>query len=139
VGLRDSQTREAGLSLTRRTPAALLKLDLSMADTASASRLVARETTRAAVSFGLGKPVRGMLPRLTLAWEDTAYDRGPASFWVAPRRDEEWSVTLDVLLPAFDYYGFAPEIGVSFRDRSSNYTIYETRGTDLRLGVRSVF
>ncbi|WP_157733472.1 surface lipoprotein assembly modifier [Antarctobacter heliothermus] len=139
VGLRDNQTREVGVTLTRRFGKAAVGLDVQVTDTASESRLVARESARAAVSYGLGKPVRGMLPRLTLAWEVTDYDQAPASFWVTPRRDEELSVSLNVLLPEFDYYGFAPEIGVSFRDRSSNYTIYETRGTDLRLGLKSVF
>ncbi|WP_417209607.1 surface lipoprotein assembly modifier [Antarctobacter sp.] len=139
VGLRDNQTREIGVTLTRRFGKAALGLDLQMTDTASGSRLVARESARAAISYGLGKPVKGMLPRVTLAWEVTDYDRGPSSFWVTPRRDAELSVSVNVLLPDFDYYGFAPEIGVSFRDRSSNYTIYETRGTDLRLGLKSVF
>lgn len=135
----DAATRELGLSLTRKFGTASLSLDLSAAETDSDSRLVARETGRAAVSFGLGKPVKGMLPRLTLAFEATDYDQGPMSFWIDPRRDEEWSVSVDVLLPEFDYYGFAPEIGVSFHDRSSNYTVYETRGTDVRLGLKSVF
>ena len=139
AGVRDAQSRELGLSLTRRFSGAALKLDLSQADTESESRAVARATHRAALSYALGKPVGGVLPRVTLAWEETAYDRGPTTFWTAPRRDEEWSVSLDVLVPSFDYYGFAPEIGVSFRDRSSNYTIYETRSTDLRLGLKSVF
>lgn len=138
-GLRDSQTREMGVTLTRRFGKAALGLDVEVTDTSSDSRLVARESARAAISYGLGKPVKGMLPRVTLAWEVTDYDQAPASFWVAPRRDEELSVTVNVLLPELDYYGFAPEIGVSFRDRSSNYTIYETRGTDLRLGLKSVF
>jgi hypothetical protein len=139
AGIRDAQTREMGLSLTRRFGRAALKLDLSMANTESQSRLLARETRRAAVAYGLGKPVNGLMPRLTLAWEATDYDLGPTTFWPVPRTDEQWSVSLDVLLPEFEYYGFAPEIGVSFRDRSSNYTVYETRGTDLRLGLKSVF
>lgn len=139
LALRDSETRELGLTLTKRFGKASLGLDLLVADTASESRLVAHERTRAAVSYGLGKPVKGLLPRVTLAWEVTDYDRGPSSFWVTPRRDEERSVSLNVLLPKLNYYGFAPEIGVSFRDRSSNYTIYETRSTDLRLGLKSVF
>ncbi|MGP6086737.1 surface lipoprotein assembly modifier [Antarctobacter jejuensis] len=139
AGLRDAQTREIGLSLTRSLAAASVRLDLSVADTASDSRLVARETARAALSFGMGKPVKGMLPRVTLAWEVEDFDQGPSAFWDDPRRDEEMSLSLDVVLPDLDYYGFAPEIGVSFRDRSSNYTVYETRGTDLHLGLKSVF
>lgn len=139
AGVRDAQTREIGLSLTRRFAVASLRLDLSAADTASESRLIARETARAALSLAAGKPVKGMLPRATLAWEVADYDLGPSDFWVDPRRDTELSLSLDVLLPGIDYYGFAPEIGVSFRDRSSNYSVYETQGTDLRLGLKSVF
>ncbi len=139
AGLRDARTSEVSLSLTRRFAAASLRLDLSAADTASESRLIARESARAALSLGMGKPVKGMLPRVTMAWEVSDYDEGPSGFWVDPRRDEELSLSVDVLLPELDYYGFAPEIGVSFRDRSSNYTVYETRGTDLHLGLKSVF
>ncbi|SMX38705.1 surface lipoprotein assembly modifier [Maliponia aquimaris] len=139
AAVRDALTREAGLSLTRRLGGASLTLDLSLADTESESALVARETGRAALSLALGQPVKGMLPRATLAWERADFDHGPTSFWTDPRRDQEWSLSIDVLLPDIDYYGFAPEIGVSFRDRSSNYSVYETRGTDLRLGLKSVF
>ncbi|MBY6164018.1 DUF560 domain-containing protein [Mameliella alba] len=139
AALRDAQTRELGMTLSKSFGKDRLGLDLRLTDTASDSRLVARETTRAALSYSLGKPVKGMLPRVTLAWELSDYDKGPSSFWVTPRRDEELSLSVDVLLPKLDVYGFAPEIGVSFRDRSSNYTIYETRGTDLRLGLKSVF
>ncbi|GGF83353.1 Protein of unknown function [Mameliella alba] len=139
AAVRDAQTRELGLTLTRAYGRSTLGLDLLVSDTASDSRLVARESARAALSYRLGKPVKGVLPRLTLAWEVTDFDMGPTTFWIEPRRDEELTVSLDLLLPNYDLYGFAPEIGVSFRDRSSNYTIYETRGTDLRLGLKSVF
>lgn len=139
AAVRDALTREMGLSLTHRFAGAALTLDLSLADTESESALVARETGRAALSLALGKPVRAMLPRATLAWERADFDQGPTSFWTDPRQDREWSLSVDVLLPELDYYGFAPEIGVSFRDRSSNYSVYETRGTDLRFGLKSVF
>lgn len=139
TGLRDSRTREMGLSLTRRFAAASLRLDLSLADTDSASRLIARDTGRVALRLGATKPVKGLLPRVTLAWEEAQYDMGPSPFWTDPRRDAQWSLSMDVLVPKVSYYGFAPEIGVSFRDRSSNYTVYETRGTDLHLGLKSVF
>jgi hypothetical protein len=35
--------------------------------------------------------------------------------------------------------GFAPEIGISFRDRTSNYSLYELQSTDIRIGLKSVF
>lgn len=139
AALRDALTRELGVSLTRDFAWAALSLDLSASDTDSDSRLVARGTRRAALGLAMGKPVRGLLPRMTLAWERADYDMAPSTFWTDPRRDAEWSVSVDVLLPEIDYYGFAPEIGVSFRDRTSNYSIYETRGTDLRFGLKSVF
>ncbi len=136
---RSSQSTELGLSVTRRFGHGALTLDLETAETDSESRLVARETDRAALRYQLGKPVMGMLPRLSLTYEEVRYDLSPFGFWVDPRRDEEWGVSVDVLLPKMDYFGFAPEIGVSFRDRSSNYSLYETQSTDLRVGLRSVF
>lgn len=139
VSTRDSRTSELGLNATRRFDHGALRLDLSYADTESDSRSVARETGRAVLSYGLAKPVKGMLPRLALSYETVEYDMGPSVFWVDPREDREWGLSLDVTLPDLDYYGFAPEIGVSFRDRSSNYTLYETRSTDLHLGLKSVF
>lgn len=135
----DSDTRDYGVTLSKEVGQGLLRLDLGWADTESDSRSVARETGRAVLTYARTKPVRGMLPRLALSYEAVDYDRGPTTFWTDPRQDRQWAVSLDVTLPDLDYYGFAPEVGVSFRDRQSNYTIYETQGTDLRLGLRSVF
>jgi hypothetical protein len=139
VSLLDSQTRDYGLTLSRDVGQGLLRLDLAYADTASDSRSVARESRRAVLSYALAEPVKGMMPRLSLSYQSVDYDRGPTSFWIDPREDRQWGLALDVMLPDLDYYGFAPELGVSFHDRQSNYSIYETRGTDLRLGLRSVF
>jgi hypothetical protein len=139
VSLLDSQTRDYGLTLSRDVGQGLLRLDLAYADTASDSRSVARESRRAVLSYALAEPVKGLMPRLSLSYQSVDYDRGPTSFWIDPREDRQWGLALDVMLPDLDYYGFAPELGVSFHDRQSNYSIYETRGTDLRLGLRSVF
>lgn len=136
---RDNRTAEIGANLTRRFDHGALRLDLAFADTDSEASSIARQTRRAMLSYGMAAPVKGMLPRLSVSYETVDYDQGPSSFWTDPREDRQWVLSLDVTLPDLDYYGFAPEVGVSFRDRQSNYTIYETQGTDLRLGLRSVF
>lgn len=139
TSLLDSETVDYGVNLSKEFGHGLLRLDLAWADTNSESRYVARETSRAILTYALAKPVIGMLPRVSLSYEAVDYDMGPMPFWTDPREDRQWGLSLDVTLPDMDYYGFAPEVGVSFRDRQSNYTIYETQGTDLRLGLRSVF
>ncbi|WP_136439621.1 surface lipoprotein assembly modifier [Pacificoceanicola onchidii] len=136
---RSAQTQEATVTLTRHLDKAAISLQLSAADVASDSRLVERSSQMAAVKYSVTRPVAGMLPSLTLSYAVDDYAEAPFGWWVDPRRDEEWGLSLDVLLPKMDYMGFAPEIGVSFRDRSSNYSLYETQSTDLRLGLKSVF
>lgn len=137
--VRDSETKDLGVNVSKQFEHGILRLDLILADTQSDSAFVARDTARAVLTYALAKPVKGMLPRLSLSYEAASFDMGPTNFWTDPREDREWGVSLDVTLPDMDYYGFAPEVGVSFRDRQSNYTFYETQGTDLRLGLRSVF
>ncbi|WGW05435.1 surface lipoprotein assembly modifier [Tropicibacter oceani] len=139
LATRSSTTRSIGASLSHPFAMGALTLDLEQSDTRSQSRLVARETARATLGYQMGKPVLGMLPRLSLSYEDVRFDQSPFGFWVDPREDKEWAMSVDVLLPKVDYFGFAPEIGLSFRDRSSNYSLYETQSTDLRLGLKSVF
>lgn len=139
LSLRDALTKSTGLTLTHKGAAGTLAFDMSFAGTASESRSVARQTARASVSYRLAKPVRGMLPSVSLVYEAVDFDQSPATFWADPRVDREWRVSFDVLLPDMDYMGFAPEIGISFRDRSSNYSLYETQSTDVRFGLKSVF
>lgn len=139
LSLRDALTKSTGLTLTHRGAVGTLAFDMSFAGTESDSRSVARQTARASVSYRLAEPVRGMLPSVSLVYEAVDFDQSPAAFWTDPRTDREWRVSFDVLLPNLDYMGFAPEIGVSFRDRTSNYSLYESQSTDFRFGLKSVF
>ena len=139
LALRDQQTGSLGGQLTRRLSHGSLSMSLTGARTDSQSRLVARDTLRAGLSYGLAKPIHGMMPRFGASWEAVNYDSAPYDVWVDPREDRQWQLSVDILLPDLDYMGFAPEIGLSWRDRRSNYSLYETRGTDLRLGLKSVF
>ncbi|MCT4554008.1 MAG: surface lipoprotein assembly modifier [Pelagimonas sp.] len=139
LALRDQQTGSLGAQLTRRLSHGSLSMSLTGARTDSQSRLVARDTLRAGLSYGLAKPIHGMMPRFGASWEAVNYDSAPYDAWTDPRKDRQWRLSADILLPDLDYMGFAPEIGLSWRDRRSNYSLYETRGTDLRLGLKSVF
>ncbi|CUH78580.1 surface lipoprotein assembly modifier [Tropicibacter naphthalenivorans] len=132
-------TRTLGLSLEKRLPAGVWRFGLSMRDVMSDNTAIARDVRRADLSYATAKPVMGALPRVTLSYERAEYDTAWTPIWTDPRQDETWTLGLDVTLPKLDYYGFAPEIGVSFRDRRSNYVPYETQGTNLHLGLKSVF
>lgn len=136
---RDAVTREAGIDVEKSLAAGTLRLGLSARDVESDSIIVAREQTRVELGYHHAKPIMGMIPSLTLSYEKTLFDTAWAPLWQDRREDAEWGVSADVTLPALGVYGFAPEIGVSFRDRRSNYVPYETRGTNLRLGLKSVF
>ncbi|MFW2589922.1 hypothetical protein [Sagittula sp. SSi028] len=136
----DADRRDAAVSLGHGFGPGQLALRLSVGETLSAASSVGRRDGRLSLSYGLRRPVVGVLPKLTLAYGVYNYDDpwggtpdGPA------RKDRARRVDLDLLLPQFDYYGFAPEIGVSFEDRSSNYNLYESRTTDVRIGVKSIF
>ncbi len=136
----DSQRRALGLEITQRFEHGALTLDLGVGETKSAAYNVGRTDGEVRLSYALAEPVRGMLPSVALEYGAFNYDEP----WIADptgpdRRDSQWALGLDVVLPDLDYYGFAPQIGLSFTDRKSNYTLYESRSTDLRLGLKSVF
>ncbi len=136
--LRDARSQSLTLRGTKRFDGgAWLRLDLTGAGTASDSAAVARDARRAVLSYGLSKPVKGVLPQIAVNWEQVEFDRplyGPET-----RSDTVRGVSVNLLMPELDYMGFAPEIGVSFNERRSNYSLFESESTDLRLGIRSVF
>ncbi len=136
----DLTTQEIGLALGKQFDMGRLRLDAWFSDTNSDLYMVANETTGAQLSFSKTRAVKGMLPRVALSYRDIDYDNAPFAFLSdMTRHDTEWKLSVDVLLPKVDFYGFAPEIGLSFRDRGSNYGIYDSQSTDLRLGIKSVF
>jgi hypothetical protein len=138
--LGDSQTRDLGLRLSRHVGFGTLALDVSTSETLSAGAMIGRTERAAGLSFSLAKPVAGMLPQLSARYTEFDYeDPGLFSTNGELRRDTRWRYGLDVVLPGLDYYGFAPEIGVSFTDRNSNYSLYKNRSTDVSLGLKSVF
>lgn len=139
LALRDAFTRDLGVTVSRRSAHGILSLDLALADTNSDARSIGRDTARVSLGYQWARPLKGMVPRLSLSYQAVTFDQAPADFWVDPREDREWRIGVDVLLPELDYMGFAPEVGIGLRDRSSNYSLYELRATDLRIGLKSVF
>ena len=135
----DVDETDIALQLSKRFQRGVLGFQLKGARTEAQPAVLDDQSLGAVLSYGVTRPVRGLLPRLSLGYEETWYDTAPLLFAGPARHDTEWSVTLDVLLPKMDYMGFAPEIGVSFRDRRSNYQHKSTQSTDLRLGLKSVF
>ncbi len=136
--LRDSTAREVGLSLTQSLEnGAKLGFSVLGRNVESDSAGVAHDALQFGMSFGLAKPVWGTLPRLSVSYLEEDFDR--PLFGPVARQDATWEVSVDLLLPNLDYYGFAPEIGLSFSDRQSNYSLFESETTDLRLGLRSLF
>ncbi len=136
----DAQRRDAGLSLTKRFEHGALTLDMGVGETFSAAYNVGRQDGSVGLSYAFARPVAGVLPTLSFDYGVYNYDApwigapdGPA------REDRQRRIGVDLLLPQLDYYGFAPEVGVSFTDRNSNYNLYENRSTDLRFGLKSVF
>lgn len=136
----DAQRRELGLSLARPAGPGVMRLRLDLGETFSAASSIGRQDGVVSLRYGRARPVKGMLPSLTLAYGVYNYDAPWGGMPSGPaREDRSRLIEVNVLLPELDYYGFAPEIGVSFEDRSSNYNLYESRGTDLRFGLKSVF
>ncbi|WP_425072976.1 surface lipoprotein assembly modifier [Sagittula sp. S175] len=138
--LGDSQRRELSLALVRRMEQGALTLDVLAGETLSAAYNVGRQDATVGLRYSLSKPVLGMMPTVSVAYGAYDYDAP----WIAlpngpVREDRTRTVGVEVLLPEMGAYGFAPEIGLSFTDRSSNYNLYDSRTTDLRLGLKSVF
>ncbi len=138
LALRDSSSLSLQATVAKRFENGnRLQMQVQGIDTTSDSSAVASVTRRATLSYGLGKPKLGMLPTLSLSYEEMDFAR--PLYGVSTRQDRTLGLSLNVLLPEMDYYGFAPEVGVSFRDRRSNFSLFESESTDLRLGIRSVF
>lgn len=136
----NSQRSEAGLSLMRSFEQGLVRLDLDLGRTLSEAWSVGRKDASVALSFTLAQPVLGMVPTLSLDYGAFDYEKPWIALPTGPdRKDRTRRIGVDVVLPELGAYGFAPEIGLSFTDRSSNYNLYESRSTDLRLGLKSVF
>ncbi|MBO9465601.1 DUF560 domain-containing protein [Tropicibacter sp. R15_0] len=141
-------TREAGVTLARRFQFGKISLAASAGDTLTDIRWVGKQFQTAQLSIAKARPVMGVQPRLSLGYQRSDYDEMPRSAAILSlftgndyetRLDEEWSLSLDLLLPKMDLYGFAPEIGITVRDRESNYDEFDSQTTDLRLGIKSVF
>ncbi|MEQ5872288.1 DUF560 domain-containing protein [Sagittula sp. NFXS13] len=139
AGVRDATTRSGGVLTQWKGTQGTVSLDLSRADISSDSRSLARQVDRVQLGYSHATPIKGTQPRVALSWQSEDFDFGPSTFWLDPREDDVWRLSVDVLLPKLERYGFAPEIGVSFEDRRSNYSLYESRSTDLRFGLKSVF
>lgn len=140
LSLRDAGTRSAGLTLTRRMAGGnWLRLGVDGADVISDSPAVAHDAWGVSLRYGLGRPVLGktVLPSFTLGWEAAEFET--PLYGAEARSDREVSLGVDMVFPKLDLYGFAPTLGVSVSDRSSNFSLFESRSTDLRLGLRSLF
>ncbi|MBP0483582.1 surface lipoprotein assembly modifier [Sagittula salina] len=139
-GTGNGDRRELGMGLTRRLDSGVLNFEVTAGKTSSQAYNVGRVDGTVVLAFALAEPVAGLLPKLSLQYGAYNYD---APWILLPngpeREDRTRSVSLDLVLPKMGAYGFAPEIGLSFTDRSSNYTLYDSRGTNLRLGLTSVF
>lgn len=122
---------------TRVGRSGVLQLSLSLRDTSSDSATIAHTAQIAAVDYRFTKPVFGAYLGLSAAYEARDYDHPVLS--PEPRRDDKLSLGATVFLPEYDYYGFAPEIGLSIVNNHSSETLYETEDIGLTLGFRSAF
>ena len=122
---------------TRVGQSGLLQLSLGLRDTRSDSGTIAHSAQMAAVDYRFTKPVFGAYLGLSAAYETRDYDQ--ALFGSGPRRDDKLSLGATMFLPDYDYYGFAPEIGLSIVNNHSSETLYETEDIGLTLGFRSTF
>lgn len=115
----------------------LLQLSLGLRDTESDSATVAHSAQIAALGYRFTKPLLGAYLGLSAAYESRDYDR--SLFGAQPRRDDKLMLGATLFLPDYDYYGFAPEIGLSLVTNRSNQALYETEDLGLTLGFRSAF
>lgn len=144
----DLMTRELGLTLSRRFEFGKISLDGSVGDTLTDLHGIGKQFRAAQFSIAKARPIHGLLPRLSLSYRVSNFDDAPFSNFDGTalailrkdkRHDQELAVSVDVLLPKWDFYGFAPEVGVTYRNRDSNYRTFDAETTDLRLGIKSVF
>lgn len=139
----DSSTNDATVTsgqaaITRRLGNGdLLSFSVGLRDTVSDGASVAHDAQLAHIGYRLGRPVAGARVGFSMAYESRDYD--DSLFGGAPRADDRLEFGVTAFLPDYDYYGFAPEIGLTAERVQSNISLYDSEEIGLTLGFRSAF
>ncbi|HAV07663.1 MAG TPA: hypothetical protein DCX13_02150 [Rhodobacteraceae bacterium] len=136
--LRSSTTLGLGGELRQRLAnGTLLRLSARLSDTNSASNEIAQQAAEVGVSLSGLPSFFGTDPSLSLAYQLRDYDI--ARYGPDPRRDRQLRLSVDFALPKFDYMGFSPTLGLTFKQTKSNVPLFTTQETGISLGFRSNF
>ncbi|WP_283425148.1 surface lipoprotein assembly modifier [Shimia sagamensis] len=108
-----------------------------LGDKKSESNAIAHDNLRLGVVYSSDTRIAGGLPRLSFEYEGRWYDY-PREI-PDPRRDNQYTAALSLVMDQWDLYGFAPEIRLNYKRNHSNVTQYETLQYGLDFGIRSVF
>ncbi|MGB8621292.1 MAG: surface lipoprotein assembly modifier, partial [Paracoccaceae bacterium] len=114
-----------------------LSVGVGLRDTASDAGTVAHEAKMATIDYRFAKPLAGAELGLSLSYEGRQYDR--AVYGASPRSDDRLALGVSVFLPDLDYYGFAPEIGLSAVRNNSNVALYDSEDYGLTVSFKSSF
>ncbi|MFY0635861.1 MAG: hypothetical protein JXQ91_18775 [Vannielia sp.] len=127
---------ELQLGVSHRFDAGRLTVIASAKDVQSDSTLTAHSATQLTAAYQLAKPVFTAQTTLSAAFEHRDYD---GSLFGEERRDDRARLGVKFFFFEADYYGFAPEVGVSWEQNTSTVDLYSTETFGITFGLKSTF
>ncbi|MGR3794030.1 surface lipoprotein assembly modifier [Vannielia sp. SX4] len=127
---------ELQLGLSRRFETGQLTVIASAKEVDSDSALTAHSSQKLFAAYRLAKPVFTAETTLSASYEYRDYE---AALFSTDRRDNRAKLGLTFFFSEADYYGFAPEVGVSFEQNNSSVDLYSTETLGITFGLKSTF
>ena len=133
---RSLSSHQVELGLSHRFDAGRLTLVIAAKDVSSDSALVAHTARRLSASYRLAEPVLTARATLSAGYEFRDYESG---LFTADREDDRYSLGASFLFTEAEYYGFAPEVGVTWEQTDSSEALSSTETFGISFGLKSVF
>lgn len=113
-----------------------LTLATTLREVASDNPQVAYSARGLTASYALAQPLLKARTTLSAGYETRDYEAG---FFSADRRDTRRSLGLSLFFTEADYYGFAPEVGLTWARNDSTNALYSTDTLGIAVGLKSTF
>ncbi|WP_299045474.1 tetratricopeptide repeat protein [uncultured Tateyamaria sp.] len=136
--LRTSTTTEVGVEWSFPVGGKdFLRVDLSVADSASDSAAVARATNRLRATYALGQPILNAHIAFSADFRQSLFDR--PLFGPERREDSAIGLSATATFAQMDVFGFAPVVELRRERVQSNISAFDTLATQLSFSFRSTY
>ncbi|QDC09044.1 DUF560 domain-containing protein [Oceanicola sp. D3] len=133
---RSLSSSELQLGVSHRFDAGRFTVIASTKEVNSDSALVAHSARKISAAFQLAEPVFTAETTLSAAFEHRDYE---GALFGTEREDDRLKLGVNFFFAEADYYGFAPEVGVSWEKNDSTVDLYATETFGITFGLKSTF